>query len=190
MGLLGQIYEDFYDTLKYWWITFWKFSPRATAPMLRYMSHISFLIEKVGKFFCFSFILCYIFQCFRRKKVCIFVCVDYQFSQFSSVAQLCPTLCNPMHCSMPGFPVSSPSPRACSNSCPLSRGCHPTISSSVISFPSFPQSFPASGSFLMSQLFASGGQSIGASASASVLLVNIQSISFRMDWLISLQSKG
>ena len=105
MGLLGQIYEDFYDPLKYWWITFWKFSPRATAPMLRYMSHISFLIEKVGKFFCFSFILCYIFQCFRRKKVCIFVCVDYQFSQFSSVAQLCPTLCNPMHCSMPGFPV-------------------------------------------------------------------------------------
>ena len=105
MGLLGQIYEDFYDPLKYWWITFWKFSPRATAPMLRYMSHISFLIEKVGKFFCFSFILCYIFQCFRRKKVCIFVCVDYQFSQFSSVAQLCPTLCDPMNHSTPGLPV-------------------------------------------------------------------------------------
>ena len=105
MGLLGQIYEDFYDSLKYWWITFWKFLPMSTAPMLRYMSHISFLIEKVGKFFCFSFVLCYVFQCFRRKKVCIFVCVDYQFSQFSSVAQSCPTLCNPMDCSMPGFPV-------------------------------------------------------------------------------------
>ena len=64
-----------------------------------------FLIEKVGRFFCFSSILCYIFQCFRRKKGCIFVCVDYQFSQFSSVAQSYLTLCNPMDCSTPGFPV-------------------------------------------------------------------------------------
>ena len=58
---------------------------------------------------------------------------------------------------------------------PLSQWCHPTTLSSVVSFSSCPQSFPASGSFTMSQLFASGGQSIGASASASVLLVNIQS---------------
>ena len=67
-----------------------------------------------------------------------------------------------------------PSPGAYSNSCPLSRWCHPTISSSVVPFsPSF-QSFPASGSFPMSQFFASNGQSIGVSASASVLPMNIQ----------------
>ena len=63
----------------------------------------------------------------------------------------------------------SPSPRACSISCPLSQCCHPTISSSVIPFSSCLLSFPASGSFLVSQFFASGGQSIGVSASASVL---------------------
>ena len=68
----------------------------------------------------------------------------------------------------------SPIPRACSNSCPLSRWCHPTISYSVVPFSSCLQSFPASGSFLMSQLFSSGGQSIGASNSASVLPMNIQ----------------
>ena len=68
----------------------------------------------------------------------------------------------------------SPSPGACSNSCPLSQWCHPTISSSVIPFPSCPQSFPASGSFPVSQFFTSGGQSIGVSASASVVPMNIQ----------------
>ena len=67
------------------------------------------------------------------------------------------------------------SPRVYSNSCPLSWWCHPTISSSVIpSFSYCPQSFPASGSFPMSQLFPPGGQSVGASASASVLLLNIK----------------
>ena len=71
-------------------------------------------------------------------------------------------------------PCPSPFPRACSNSCPLSRWCHPTISSSVVPFFSRLQSFPASGSFLMSQFFVSGGQSIGASVSPSVLSVNIQ----------------
>ena len=95
------------------------------------------------------------------------------FLPFSS-AQSCPTLCNPMDCSMPGFPVlHSLSPKVCSNSCPLSQWCHPTISSSVAHF-SCPQSFPASESFLMSRLFALGGQSIGSSASASVLLMNVQ----------------
>ena len=69
-----------------------------------------------------------------------------------------------MDCSMPGLP----SPRAYSNSCPSSRWCHPTISSSVIPFSSCLQCFPASASFPMSQLFTSGGQSIGVSASASV----------------------
>ena len=72
------------------------------------------------------------------------------------------------------IPCSSLSPQVCSNSCPLSWWCHPTISSSVTPFSSCAQSFPASGSFLMRWLFTSGGQSIGASASASVLPINIQ----------------
>ena len=88
-------------------------------------------------------------------------------------------------------PCPSPSPRACSNSCPLSQWCHPTISSSVVPFSSCLQPFPAAGSFLMSWLFTSGGQSIGASASASVFPKNIQDW-FPLGWtgLISLQSKG
>ena len=88
-------------------------------------------------------------------------------------------------------PCPSPTPGVYSNSCPLSQWCHLTISSSVVPFSSCLQSFPAWGSFPMSQLFASGGQSIGVSASTSVLPVNIQ------DWFplgltgwISLQSKG
>ena len=71
------------------------------------------------------------------------------------------------------LPCPSPTPGVYSNSCPLRQWCHPTISSSVVPF-SCSQSFPASGSFQMSQLFASGGQSIGVSASASVLPMNIQ----------------
>ena len=89
------------------------------------------------------------------------------------------------------LPCPSPTPGAYSNSCSLSRWCHPTISSSVIPFSSHLQSFPASGSFQMSQFFTSDGQRIGVSASASVISMNIQ------DWfplgltgLISLQSKG
>ena len=78
-----------------------------------------------------------------------------------------------------------PSPGACSNSCPSSQWCHPTISSSVIPFSSCPQSFPASGSFPVSQFFASGGQSIGASASASVLPMTIQDW-FPLDGLVCL----
>ena len=84
-----------------------------------------------------------------------------------------------------------PTPRACSNSCPLSQWCHPTVSSSVVPFFSCFQSFPASGSFQMSQLFASGGQSIGVSASASALPMNTQDWSpFRMDWLDLLAIQG
>ena len=89
-------------------------------------------------------------------------------------------------------PHPSSTPRACSNSCPSSWWCHPTISSSVIPFSSCFQSFPTSGSFPVSQLFASGGQIIGASASASVLLINIQGwfpLGLTTGW-ISLQSKG
>ena len=88
-------------------------------------------------------------------------------------------------------PCLSPTPRVHPNSYPLSRWCHPTISSSVIPFSSCLQSFPASGSFPRSQLFVSGGQSIGASASASVLPVNIQSwFPLGQTGLVSLQSKG
>ena len=72
------------------------------------------------------------------------------------------------------LPCSSPSPKTCSNSCPLSQWCHTAISSSVIPFSSCLQSFPASRSFPMSQLFAWGGQSIGVSAIASVLPMNTQ----------------
>ena len=85
----------------------------------------------------------------------------------------------------------SPPPRTYSNSCPLSRWCHPTISSSVAPFSSCPQFFSASRSFPMSQLSASGGQRIGASASASVLPMNIQGwFPLGLTGLISLQSKG
>ena len=89
------------------------------------------------------------------------------------------------------LPCPSPAPGACSNSCPLSWWCYSTISFSVVSFSSCLQSLPASGSFPMSQFIPSGGQTIGASVSASVLPMNIQ------DWFplgltgwISLQSKG
>ena len=89
------------------------------------------------------------------------------------------------------LPCPSPTPWAYSNSCPLSQWCYPTISTTVIHFSSYLQSFPASGSFQMSHLFTSGGQSIGASASASVLPMNIQDW-FPLGWTgwISLKSKG
>ena len=89
------------------------------------------------------------------------------------------------------IPCLSPTSGACSNSCPLSRWCHLTSSSSVIPFFSCLQSFPTSGSFPMSQLFTSDGQSIGVSASASVLPMNIQGwFPLRLTGWISLQSKG
>ena len=89
------------------------------------------------------------------------------------------------------LPCPLPTPGAYSNSCPSRWWCHPTISFSVVPFFSCLQSFPASGSFPMSQLFASGGQSIGVSASASVLPMNIQDW-FPLGWTgwISLKSKG
>ena len=88
-------------------------------------------------------------------------------------------------------PCPSPTPTVHPNPCPLSQWCHPTISSSVVLFSSCPQSFPASGYFQMSQLFTSGGQSIGVSASTSILPMNIQDW-FPLGWTgwISLQSKG
>ena len=108
--------------------------------------------------------------------------------QFSSVVQSCPSLCDLQHTRLP---CSSPNPRACSNSRPSSQWCHPTILSSVVTFSSCPQSFPASGSSPMRQFFASGGQNIGVSASASVFPMNIQDW-FPLGWTgwISLLSKG
>ena len=110
---------------------------------------------------------------------------------YCSVTKLCLTLCDPHGLQHASLPCPSLSPRVCSNPYPLSRWCHPTISSSVAPFSSYPQSFTASGAFPTSPFFASGGQSIGVSASASVLPMNIQ------DWfplgltgLISLLSKG
>ena len=111
-----------------------------------------------------------------------------QTDQFSSVAQSCPTL-RPHGLQHAGLPCPSPTPRACSNSCPSSQWCHPAISSSVVPLSSCLQSYPASGSFPMSQFFASGGQSI--EASASVLPVNSFHWSpLGLTGLISLQSKG
>ena len=94
--------------------------------------------------------------------------------QFSSVAQSWPTL-QPHESQHTRSPCPSPAPKVYSNSCSSSRWCHPTISSSVVPFSSCPQSLPASGSFPMSQLFISGGQSTGVSASASVLPMNTYS---------------
>ena len=110
--------------------------------------------------------------------------------QFNSVTKSCPTLwSHGLQHTRP--PCLSPTPRDYSNSGPLSQLCHPTISSSVIPFSSCLQSFPTSGSFQISQLFASGGQSIGVSASTSVLPMNIQdwfplgTLKFSSTWLYS-----
>ena len=110
---------------------------------------------------------------------------------FSSAAQSCPTLCDPMNRSTPGLPVHHQPLEFTQNSCPSSWWCHPAISSSVVPFSSCPQSLPASESFAMSQLFAWGGQSIEVSALASVLPMNTQDWS-PLEWTgwISLQFKG
>ena len=147
----------------------------------------------------------------------------------AQLLQSCPTLCNPMDCSLPGssvhrilqvtilewvaishrcsffswvefscsvlsnslwphglqharLPCPSPTPGVCSNSCPSSRWCHPTISSSVVPFSSCLQSFPASGSLPINQFFSSGDQSIRVSASVSVLPMNIQDW-FPLGWI-------
>ena len=124
---------------------------------------------------------------FLHKTVPYFVCI-----QFSSVQSLSLSdSSRPHELQHAKLPCPSPIPGAYSNSCPLSQWCHPIISSSVIPFSSCLQSFPASGSFPMSQFFASGGQSIAVSASASVLPMNIQDW-FSLGWTgcISLLSKG
>ena len=110
--------------------------------------------------------------------------------RFSSVAQLRPTL-RPHGLQHTKPPCPSPAPGACSNSYPSSQWHHPNSSSSIIRFSSCLHSFPASGSLPMSQFFTSGGQSIGASGSASVLPMNTQDlISFRIDWFDLLAVQG
>ena len=135
--------------------------------------------------------LCYCYSSWELPLLISQLCVIKVFViQFSSVAQLCPTL-QPHEPQHDRPPCPSPTPGVYPNSCSWSHWCHPTISSSVIPFSSCPQSFPAWGSFPMSQLFASGGQSIGVSDSTSVLPMNIQDWS-HLGWTgwISLQSKG
>ena len=113
--------------------------------------------------------------------------------QFSSVAQSCLTLCNPMDYKHTRLPCPSPTPGAYSNSCPLCWWCHPTISSSIVPFSSHLQSFPASGSFPMSWFFTSCAQrpkywSISFSISPSSEYSGL--ISFRTDWLDLLAVQG
>ena len=108
-----------------------------------------------------------------------------------SVTKSSQTLHNLMDCSRPGFPVLHCSPWVCSDSCPLSWWCHPSISSLVAPCSSCPQSFPASRSFPVNWFFILGGLSIGGSASASVLSMNIHVwFPLRLTGLISLLSKG
>ena len=131
------------------------------------------------------FLVCVVFLFWKSIEFCqiLFLCqlkwsFDFFFPfhsvnmvysvQFSSVAQSCPTFCDPHESQHAKPPCPSPTPRVHSKSCPSSRWCHPAISSSVVPF-SCPQSFPASESFPMSQLFAWGGQSTGVSALASFL---------------------
>ena len=131
------------------------------------------------------------FDCITWSPHCI--CIHTHFSPcwFSSVAQSCANSLQPHGLQHARLPCPSPTPRACWNSCPSSWWCHPTISFSVVPFSFCLQSFPASGSFPVSQFFTSGGQSIRVSASASILPVNIPDW-FPLGWTgwISLQSKG
>ena len=119
---------------------------------------------------------------------CMYVCVCAHAQLSHSVVSSSLQPHEPQHAKPP---CPSPTPGVYPNPCPLSRWCHPTISSSIILFSSCPQSFPASGSFQMSQFFAWGGQNIGVSASTSVLPMNTQNWS-PLGWTgwISLQSKG
>jgi len=123
-------------------------------------------------------------HCSLHKYVCSRISVQFSRSVVSD--SLRPH--EPQH-ARPPYP--SPTARVYPNPCPLSQWCHPTMSSSVVPFSSCPQSFPESGSFQMSQLFSSGGQSIGVSASTLVLPMNTQDWS-SLGWTgwISLQSKG
>ena len=140
--------------------------------------HVFYIYENIN-IYMFSFVI--VSSELMRLSICCYCC---------SVAQSCLTLWR-HKVQYARLPHPSLSPWVCSNSCSLSRWCHPTISSSVTPFSSCLRFFPASGSFPMSHVFASGGQSIGASASASVLPMNIQGwFPLGLTDLISLLSKG
>ena len=136
--------------------------------------HLDFLLCSIDLYVC-CFVNTILFSLLSVQFSCWVVSSSLQPNGLQHARPLCP----------------SSTLRAYSNSCPLSQWCHPTISSSVVPFSFCLQSFPASGSFPMSPLFTSGSQSIGASASASVLQMNIQDW-FPLRWTgwISLQSKG
>ena len=165
--------------------------PPSIFPSIRIFSDETVLLIRWPKYWSLSFNLSPSNECsgvssFRMHWL------DHLAIQFSSVQLLSHVLlfATPWTAA-PQASCPSPTPRVYPNPCPLSRRCHPTISSSVVPFSSCPQSFPASGSFQMCQLFTAGGQSIGVSASTSVLPMNNQ------DWFplgrtgwISLQPKG
>ena len=126
--------------------------------------------------------------------ICLLVYKHKKFNMASSVEFSCSLVSDSLRLhglQHARLPCPSPAPGVYSNSCPLSRWCHPTISSSVVPFSLCLQSFPGSGSFQMSQFFATGGQNIRVSPSASVLPMNIQDW-FPLGWTgsISLLSKG
>ena len=137
-------------------------------------------------------------QCVSSHLLNIFLVLTCKATGFSLTynigMHLClhkPYFCQDIHMQHAGLPCPSLSPGACSHSCLLSQWCHPTILASVVPFSSCPQSSLASRSFPVNQLFASGGQSIGASASVSVLPMNIQGwYPLWLTGLISLLSKG
>ena len=134
------------------------------------MFSFSFVSMHILIRFLISSVICWLFRS-MLFSLRMFIFLIAFHVQFSSVAQSCPILCNPMSCSMPGLPVYYQLPE------PTQTHVHwvgDAISSSVVPFSSCPQFFPPSGSFQMSQLFTSGSQSIGVSASASVLPMNIR----------------
>ena len=130
----------------------------------------------------------------HKENVILYICIHTHTHTYTQSHFSCSVMSDSLrpHGLQHARPLcSSPTPRVYSNSCPLSRCCHSTISSSVVPFSSHLQSFLASGAFQMSQFFASGGQSIGVSALASVLPMNTQDWS-PLEWTgwIFLQSKG
>ena len=132
-------------------------------------------------------------QVYKLIFECFTLLIMFFVNLFSSVQFSCSVVLNSLRPHGPQHarpPCPSSTPRVHPNPCPLSRWCHPIISSAVIPFSSCPQSLPASGPFQMSQLFASGGQSIGVSALVSVLPMNIQDWSLGWTGWFSLQSKG
>ena len=147
-----------------------------------------------------SFLIVSVFSMKREARLCAenehgggytdFFCSEREKKKSEIVQSVSDSL-QPNGLQQTRLPCRSPTPRACSSSCPSSQRCHPTISSSVTSFFSCLQSFPASVSFPMSKIFTLGGQRIGASASAWVLLMNIQGwFPSGLTDLIALQSRG